>query len=278
MMRVLVVLALLVQAAPVSAQDSDADPVIEYIQSLEERILALERENEALRTVLEDLERLISELRSPQGAQSPDITAGVEGKPAFLVEEVRRYDPAPERARIAEIDKEIEAIEKDVAAATKQVSADRTRPKNVRGLGATELTRLNLLIASGNRNIYNLKVESARISRELRVPRFWIMGWDGEQDIMLLTTRDEAELMRLLRQGDVVQWVGDVVDYALGGGESMSYQTIVSSRVWRVESGSITVTARPKERKPVWVPLANATPGAGTKSTPLPHLPTLPKK
>lgn len=255
--------------------DDQIIEMLEIISDLEARMSALEEENSLLRTAVEDLERLVVEMRSPHGVRGPDMTAAVEGRPAFLVEEVRRYDAALERARIAEIDKEIAALEKDVAEATKKVSADRTRRRGTRGLGSAEVSRLSAVAASGKREIYKLKVEAARINRDIQVPRFWIMGWDGEQDIMLLTTREEAELMRVLRQGDIVQWIGEIVDYALLNEGMSSYQTVVSSRVWRVEAG-ITVDERPKDRKAVWTPLLN--PQSGAKSTTLPHIPSLPKR
>jgi len=266
----------LLLASPLRAQEGDLGDrdaeigrLFDAIQALEKRVGALEDENALLRTAVQDLDELVAKMRSPEGVRGPDITAKVEGAPTFRLEEVRKYDTASEEKRLVAIDKEVAALEKSSATATVQLDTYRRKHQSA------EVTRLTTVIATNDRKIYKLKVEAARLNREIAVPRFWLLGWDGECDVMVLTSRDESTLMRVVRQDDFLQWTGDIVDAGLIGSDGKAYKTVVAKRVWRME-GEAEVPERPKGRDPVWAPLIETS--SNPKSTPLPHLPVGVKK
>ncbi|MCC6907057.1 MAG: hypothetical protein IT430_03870 [Phycisphaerales bacterium] len=255
------------------AQEPDADSgdrleeISQVIADLEARIMSLEDENAVLRQAVEDLDRIVAELRSPAGATRRDITAEVKDHPTFRLEEVRKYDPAPERARLAEIDKRLT----EIAESTEKTQRTLDANKRKKDVSSADTARLNSTLSSNRIEARRLQVEAARIQREVAVPRFWLMGWDGDNDVMLLTTRDEAELMRMVRQGDCLQWVGEVVEAGLIGAEAKPYETVIAKRVWRMENQA-PIADRPKDHTAVWAPLIEKT--ASPKSTPLPHLPS----
>lgn len=239
--------------------------IIDMVRALEERIAVLEDENSQLRAAVEDLEVLLGATDGFQGAISADGAPARDGASAFVVEEVRRYDTAKEQARIKEIEKTIADREKSLAQKSEKLYNARNGT-----LSGVEANALGADISRLRREIRNLKVESAKVKREIDTPRHWLMGWDGDRDIMLLTTRDESELISTIKRGEVLHWIGEIVDAGALGATMSHYQTIVAKRIWKSAPGA-QVKGRPDGRTPVWVPSA---PPSGTHQSPaLPSLP-----
>lgn len=248
-----------------SAQDqSEIQDILDRIGSLEARVLSLEQENAELRAEFNDLKA------SLEGGDSEDMDIGEH--PVFILEEVRSYEPANERAEMSRLRVELANAEQSIESASQKIDAHRKyNSKHRTGgprLSSDELARQQYILGSSQREAAKLRVAMARTQRSIDTPRFWLMGWDGEQDIMLVTTKDETKIVKDLKPGTPIQWIGEVADVGAVDGDRR-YQT-AEAKFIRVIYREIE--NRPEERKAVWAPVVTA------KAEKVAAFPRLPRK
>jgi len=205
-----------------------------------QRIVHLERENEALKAEVRRLEGALIALNvDPKSTQ---LIYGYRGPHVMELEEVRPYRLSEAETakiesntvRIADLRKTIEKIQKE-----QLPKADAAPARQLR----EQIVRIE-------REIRDLETGIERL-RAAESEHFWLLGWDGVRDIMLRTRRPNEAFPRNVRVGQFVTWEGDMVDSALGHPADSDFATFIGDRL-SVAVQPSGYQKRPPRRTAVW--------------------------
>jgi hypothetical protein len=264
MLAQMFLVAVIAFTAPQVALESDPP---DYLDDLFALIEDLREDVFHLRMRVEELESLLAS-QDDDSAPGSNPTAFRRGEPVMIFEQARRYEPERERRQIESLEEQIAAKQSEIDDIDERL--ERARRPGVRvsdELSSTERGALSTRSRRLSREVLLLRGQVARIQRESEVPRYWLMGWNGHQDVMLLTSRDESDLVMSLARGELLQWVGDLVDLGVASHwteefddrsvpryvqRESPYRIYVVRRVWKVNASAPAMP--PTDRVPVWTP------------------------
>lgn len=250
----IILLTILISSGVATAQDTRLDELLLLVRTLEARIDALEDENAELREALHRIELQLGTSAAPSGSPVAVPTANNE-MPVLIVEETRLYDPGVERAELKSTLGEITKLEGALKTATASLDAYR---RGATRISESEASAIQGRISGYRRDLRTLRAQAARMEKEVEVTRYWVLGWDGQKDVMLLTTRDESSLLSTIGPGDLLHWVGEIVEAGIVGSTGANYQTVVVRGILAGDQSTIAPQARPAGRDPVWKPVKRA--------------------
>lgn len=216
-------------------QDTQADIPDEFLQlfvELHNRVAELELANEDLREQVAELAKDVSELKSMIVSQPAVL--GPDDIHILRVESIQPYEPVKEQAEIDRIKNEIKNL---------------PRPSSSEG-GSSRSTRQQ---RDYERAVREKEDQIRLIQRQISIPRYWILGWDGKQDVMVFTNRDESDILLRMNEGEFVAWKGDIVDRQVGHAVYGNYE------LWRADGIKVVqrpkpFVDRPESMIPLWSP------------------------
>ncbi len=162
----------------------------------------------------------------------------------MCIEEVRAYNPSTEDlAEVTDLRKRAGELEE--SARRKRSDAESDPKKNRRQLmgDAIELEQ----------DARKLRAQAEKKAEALGSGHFWLLGWDGEKDIMIWTDGVDERAIEYLRLGQYLSWWGDRLEVALGHPRDSDFETYRVTDI-KLVAAPRNYNPRPNGRPAVWHP------------------------